>query len=130
MIDRFFLNGYLWHIRVVDPDSPYLIDRTNKKTLATTDPVSSTIYISNHILCQQQLFTKVLLHELGHCAMLSFDLIGDIHRMVKPEYWIEAEEWICNYIADYGTKIFTTFYIIVGDDAIRYVPRELNRMFA
>lgn len=50
--------------------------------------------------------------------------------MVKPEYWIEAEEWICNYIADYGTKIFTTFYIIVGDDAIRYVPRELNRMFA
>lgn len=73
---------------------------------------------------------RVLLHELGHCVMLSFNLIEDIHRMVKPEYWIESEEWLCNYIADYGSIIFTTFSQIIGDDALQYVPRELDRMFA
>lgn len=130
MIDHFFLNGYLWYIRVVQPNSKYLIDRTNHRTLATTDPMSQTIYISNHILCQQQTLFKVLVHELGHCVMLSFNLIEDIHKMVKPEHWIDAEEWLCNYISDYGEKILHLFYHIVGDEAWIYLPNELGRAFA
>lgn len=51
-------------------------------------------------------FDQVLIHELGHCALFSFDLICDIHQMVSREFWIEAEEWICNFIADYGMMIF------------------------
>lgn len=108
----------------------HLIDRTNTKTLATTDPISKSIYISDYILNHTCLFKRVLLHELGHCVMLSFNLTEDIHRMVKPECWMEAEEWVCNYIADYGEKIFNIFYQIVGEDAWKYVDRELDRMLA
>ena len=50
--------------------------------------------------------------------------------MVHPRYWLEAEEWVCNFIADYGMKIFSIAYNILGDRAIDVVPRELERMIA
>lgn len=48
----------------------------------------------------------------------------------NPQYWIEAEEWICNFIADYGLQIFETAYSVSGDDAWTIVPQELDRMIA
>lgn len=50
--------------------------------------------------------------------------------MVRPEYWIEAEEWVCNFIADYGMMIFESLYHVLGDDALRYLPYELSRLIA
>lgn len=50
--------------------------------------------------------------------------------MVRPEYWIEAEEWVCNFIADYGMTIFESLYWVLGDDALRYLPYELSRLIA
>lgn len=50
--------------------------------------------------------------------------------MVRPEYWIEAEEWVCNFIADYGMMIFESLYQVLGDDALRYLPYELSRLIA
>lgn len=47
--------------------------------------------------------------------MFSFDLLRDIHRMVHPEYWLEAEEWVCNFIADYGLLIFSCLDAIDGN---------------
>ena len=76
------------------------------------------------------MLTRVLIHELGHCAIFSFDLLDDIHRMVHPRYWLEAEELVCNFIADYGMKIFSIAYKILGDRAIDVVPREVERMIA
>ena len=61
-----------------------------------------------------------MIHELGHCAIFSFDLLPDIHRMVKEKYWIEAEEWMCNFIADYGMMIFS----IAGE--IAPIPRQIE----
>lgn len=46
-----------------------------------------------------------MVHELGHAAMFSYNLLPAIHRFVKPNRWIEAEEWVCNFIADYGDDI-------------------------
>ena len=37
--------------------------------------------------------------------MTSFGLIEELHRLVKPEYWIEAEEWVCNLLADYAEVV-------------------------
>ena len=82
-----------------------LMDRTGTFTVATTDPITRTVYLSSDL--HDGMLVKVLIHELGHCAMISFNLIEDIHRMVKPEYWFEAEEWLCNFLSDYGFKIFS-----------------------
>lgn len=124
-MDAFILNGYLWRVRSVDSLSDELVDRTGHLTVATTDPLTQTIYLSN--VLKGDFLNRVLIHELGHAAMVSFDLIKDIHRMVKKEYWIEAEEWICNFIADYGLRIYAAAYDILGQEAWLYVPYGLEK---
>ena len=122
------MNGYLWHIKCVSPNDPALVDRTNKMCLATTDPVERCVYLSNRL--RGTLFARVLIHELGHCAMVSFDLLDEIHQMVKPEYWVDAEEFICNFIADYGLQIFDVAYQMFGEDALLYIPSEIEKVFS
>lgn len=60
----------------------------------------------------------------------SYGLLDDIHKVVKPEYWILAEEWVCNFIADYGAKIFSIAYSILGNDAWMFIPYELDKVIA
>lgn len=105
------MNGIIWTIIFVNPNDPVLIDRTGTLTLACTDPITKRVYISNKL--RGQLYLRVLLHELGHCAMVSYNLLDEIHEIVKPEYWIDAEEFICNFIAVYGLKIVRTTENIV-----------------
>lgn len=127
-MDSFYMNGYLWHIEFVNPNDDQLVDRTGVRTVATTDPITMSVYLSNRL--RGEFLTRVLLHELSHCVMISFNLLDDIHRMVKPYYWIEAEEWVCNFIADYGMKIFSIAYSILGEDAWIFVPYELEKLVA
>ena len=94
--------------------------------LATTDINTKTIYLSED-LYGSRLIT-VYLHELGHVVIDSFHLINDIHRMVKPEYWVEMEEWICNFVANYGTMIFQNAYKSIGYSAIELIPSELEKV--
>lgn len=110
---------------MVDQNSPMLTDRTGKITVATTDPETYTVYLSDKL--QGDFLIKVLLHELGHCTMISFGLLDYIHDAVYPEKWIEAEEWICNFLTDYGFTIFRAAYKVVGEDAWKYVIPELER---
>lgn len=86
------------------------------------------LHLSNEL--RGKFLTKVLLHELGHCTIFSFNLLDDIHRMVLPKYWFEAEEWVCNFIADYGESIFGVAYSILGEDAWALIPYELEKMIA
>lgn len=122
------MNGYSWRVCYVDADDPMLVDRTGRVTVATTDPGTLTVYILRDL--DGAFLSRVLIHELGHCAMFSFGLLDDIHRMVHPRYWLEAEEWVCNFIADYGMTIFDTAYAILGDRAIAVVPYEVERLVA
>lgn len=127
-MNRFSMNGHFWNVKFVDANSPKLMDRTGIQTVATTDPNTNLIYISNQLY--GDFLMRVLLHELGHCAMFSFNLIEEIHNMVYPEYWIEAEEWVCNFIADYGFKIFSSAFDILGFNAWKYIPYELEKLIA
>ena len=127
-MDSFYMNGDLWHVKIVSPYSPKLVDRTGDLKVATTDPVSMTVYLSSQLT--GDFFNTVLVHELGHCAMISFNLIDYIHSHVAPEYWIDVEEFMCNFIADYGLKIFRTAYDLFGGDAMRIVPIEIERYVA
>ena len=127
-MNTFSMNGYIWKIQFVDSDNPMLMDRTGTQTVATTDPKTQIIYLSNELY--GEFLVKVLLHELGHCALISFDLLEEIHRVVKPKYWIEAEEWLCNFLVDYGFTIFRTAYSIFGFEAWKLIPYELDRLVA
>ena len=92
--------------------------------LGVTDPNVMTVYLSEELTEQEQ--TRVLLHELGHCAIFSFGLYDDIHRFVKQEWWAYAEEWICNFVADYAKYIFESAYQVFGDIVWYYIS---NRMW-
>lgn len=127
-MNSFILNEYLWQVKFVSPFSEKLRDRTGHITVATTDPNTFCVYLSSNL--SGDFLNRVLIHELGHCTMVSFGLLDDIHRMVRPEFWIEAEEWICNFIADYGKHIFEIVYDILGDDAWLYVAHHFNNMIA
>lgn len=122
------MNGYLWHIKFVNPMSSLLVDRTNSLRVATTDTSTKCIYLSSEL--KGDFLKRVLVHELGHCAIYSFDLDYEIHKVVRPDFWIEAEEWICNFIADYGLKILDIASSVFGDDAWRLVPSELEKLIA
>lgn len=122
----FSLNGYLWHVQFVSPNSGVLIDRTGEKRVATTDPDTLCVYLSDRL--RGNFLIRVLIHELGHCVMFSYDMLKDIHRMVKRQYWIEAEEWVCNFIADYGLMIFSIARSVIGDDALALIPYELEKI--
>lgn len=124
----FYMNGILWHVKFVSPHSDWLVDRTGTLTVATTDPATSTVYLSDSL--EGEFLLHVLIHELGHCILASYSLLDDIHRMVCPEYWIEMEEWICNFIANYGWQIFTDAYEILGYDALDILPYELERLIS
>ena len=127
-MDGFTMNGYSWRVCYVDADDPMLVDRTGRVTVATTEPGTLTVYILRDL--DGAFLSRVLIHELGHCAMFSFGLLDDIHQMVHPRYWLEVEEWVCNFIADYGMTIFDTAYAILGDRAIAAVPYEVERLVA
>ena len=128
MIDSFFMNGMLWRIRFVNPNSDILIDRTLSKTVAVTDPETMTIYLSNKL--RGEFLTRVVLHELSHAMMYSYHYLDQIHRYCKKRYWIEMEELIANLIADRAYEIFQRAYDVVGDEAIRFVPYGLERSVA
>lgn len=118
----FMMNGVLWRVKFVNPGSRILVDPFGESRLATTDPISQTVYLSRSLDRQTQ--EVVFLHELGHCALFSYGLLSELREAVRPELWSEAEEWVCNFIADYGQEIFQ-----VADD-IMFVPQELDRLLA
>lgn len=127
-MDSFVMGGDLWHVIFISPNDVNLIDRTGRYTVATTDPVTQTVYLSEEL--SGDFLVRVLIHELGHCALLSFNLLDEIHKVVLPMYWIEAEEWICNLLADYGRVIFSTSYRLLGNEAWRLIPQQFERLIA
>ena len=122
------MNGDFWRVKSVDPYNDELVDRTGKLCVATTNPEERCVYLSDRL--KGVWFARVLIHELGHCAMVSFDLLDEIHRLVPPENWVEAEEFICNFISDYGLQIFDTAYQMFGDDALLYIPSMIEKFVA
>lgn len=125
--DRFVMNGISWRIRSVPYTSPMLVDRTDVLRVATTNPKTKTVYLNNQLY--GDFLMTVFIHELGHCALYSYDLLKEIHRMVYPEYRIEMEEFICNFLADYGRGIFDIAYKSMGYEAWRMIPAAFDKRF-
>lgn len=124
----FAVNGYWWKVRKVGSGSQKLVDRTGLRCLATTDPDEMTVWIDESI--SGDMLDRVLVHEIGHCVIWSYDLIGELHRMVRPSHWVEAEEWVCNFVADYGLMIFESARAVLGRDAVIKMPAAISRLVA
>lgn len=122
-MERFYLNDILWKVYYVPNSSPYLVDRTGNVRLATTDMRLHKIYIYEGL--SGELLRKVTVHEIGHAAMSSFGLLEELHLFVKPQYWIDAEEWVCNLLADYGMSILEISENTLGN-TIDIVPRVFD----
>lgn len=128
MIDEFYMNGLRWNVRWTNSADPILVDRTGSLTVAVADPDTMTIYLSNQL--RGDLLTTVVLHELSHAMMVSYGYLDIIHKYCKKRYWIDMEELIANLISQQAKEIFERAYDIVGDEAIRFVPYELERLVA
>ena len=98
MLRQFYMNGDLWRVQFVSPHDSVLIDRTGERTLAVSDYSTKIISIANNLY--GELLNRVFIHELGHCVMFSYGLLPGLHRMVKKQYWVDAEEFVCNMLAD------------------------------
>lgn len=124
----FAVNGDWWRVRRVGRGSPVLVDRTGLRCLATTDPGAMTVWLDESL--SGDMLDRVLVHEIGHCVIWSYDLIGELHRMVRPSHWVEAEEWVCNFVADYGLMIFESARAVLGRDAVIKMPAAISRLVA
>lgn len=124
----FLINNTLWKVVTVPFGSQYLKDRTGTYTVATTDPTTNCIYISDSLYGHFK--KRVIAHELGHAVCVSYGLIDDIARCCYPDMRIEMEEMMCNFVADYGELIFEMTYKILGDEALVRLPNFLAERIA
>lgn len=127
MLKRFLMNGYLWKVEIVSADSDYLISR-NGRTVATTDPDELCIFLSEEL--SGDFKKRVIAHEMGHAFCFSFGLLQEIWDCCYPDRRIQMEEFICNFVADYGERIFEITYKIMGDEALVRLPQYLERLVA
>ena len=109
----FEINGDIWFVSFVEPDSHYLIDRMGVLTLGVIDPSTKHVYLANSLY--GDMLRRVLVHELSHCSMFSYGVVDDIHALIDKEDWVDAEEIICNFIADYGIEVFEIASILLND---------------
>ena len=100
--------------------------RNNKNSIPNAPWVKGAV----DAIMEGDFLRTVFIHELGHCVIFSFNLLYDIHKMVEPYFWVEAEEWICNFLADYGMLIFDTAYSVLGDEAIGVVINQMEQLVA
>lgn len=122
------MNGDLWRVQFVSSQDDVLIDRTGKRTLAVSDYSTMTISIANNL--HGELLNRVFIHELGHCVMFSYGLLSELHRMVKKRYWVDAEEFVCNVLADYGHFVIRTARDVLGNQFTYVSPVGMERMIA
>lgn len=109
----FYVNDIRWDIEYVDPYDTRLVDKNGILGIATTDPKVRTIFIVKGL--SDDFKEDVLIHELSHCFIFSHGLHKHIYKYVKPRYWDEAEECLCNLISLYGR------------DILNLADKELNR---
>ena len=122
----FTANGDEWRVDRVQWNDPVLVDRTGSLCIGVTDPKTMTVYLADWL--EGSLLARVLIHEMAHATMWSNGLISQLKSMVNPEHWIEAEEWICNFMADYGMGIYQNAAKVLTGKAIDCIPSMMESL--
>ena len=96
------VNGQLWKIEPTSPGSFDLVDRTGLTRLATTDPSSKTIYVSESIT--PPLLDNVIIHEIAHAITVSYGLLDYLRERIPRGSWVSAEEWAANLMEHHAIE--------------------------
>ena len=104
----YYMNGIEWNVYRVHPKSDLLTRSNGTQTVGMCDRVTCCLYISD--LLQGAFLRKVLIHEVCHSAMLSYDI----------DMSVEQEEIFCDLIASYGDEI-----IRVADDIFYFLKKAV-----
>lgn len=122
----FTSNGESWRVERVAWDDPVLVDRTGHLCIGVTDPKTMTVYLADWL--DGELLARVLIHEMAHATMWSNGLIRDITKMAMPDKRIQLEEWICNFMADYGMGIYQNAAKTLTGKAIDCIPKSMEAL--
>lgn len=126
MSATFEMNGRGWRVVRVAPDDAALIDRTGTMTVATADPETGVIRLSSALAGDD--LARVLVHEVAHAAMVSYGMLDELHSWCAPGFEVQAEEWACNLLADWGLTVLRAAERVIGARAWDYLPREFERV--
>ena len=105
---NFVINGIGWQIKYVPKGSRFLLRSDGSSTLGVTDWNVKTVYLLDTL--KGELLEHVLCHELCHCICFSHGIYLDI----------ETEEWLCNFMADYGKE---TIYLL--DNLLYFIGEKI-----
>ena len=87
------LNNQRWDVFLVPPYDENLYRSDGSLTIGMCDSTNRVIYVSNNL--DEDLFYKVLAHEITHAAMTAY----------KVNLTYDQEELLANIIATYGEEI-------------------------
>lgn len=96
------IDGDLWRVMRVSPDSPFLVDRTGRLKVATTDASNKVIRISSDL--EPPLLDKVLVHEMAHAITVSHGLLHSLRAHLPHEQADFAEEWSADLVENHGIE--------------------------
>lgn len=108
----FVVNGEVWRVIWVRPGDPRLIDRTGTRTVATTDPLTRTVHVSEELNPPE--LDMVMLHEVAHAVTMSHGLLPDIRSVLPRDYWVPVEEWAAQLVGEYGTEAVDAAAMALG----------------
>jgi len=103
---EFQINDIWWEVVYVPPLSNNLLRSDLTRTVGVTDLSQGKIFISDAL--QGSFLRKVLIHEICHAAMFSWNVIVSLY----------IEELICDFIATHGEEI-----INIADDIFRAIRK-------
>lgn len=89
----FYMNGERWRVVVVPSNSQWLARSDGTLTLGVTDSNVMTVFLSKQL--RGSLLRKVLLHELTHAWMFSYNY----------HLSLDEEEFVCDFLASNAEAI-------------------------
>lgn len=98
----FVVGGEVWRVVAVQPGDPRLTDRTGRERLATTDPLTRSVYLSSTL--RPPLLDRVLLHEVAHAVTISHGLLATLRSRLPREAWVHAEEWSAQLVENHALE--------------------------
>ena len=112
ILSPFVVNGETWKVERVAPGDPRLIDRTGEPRLATADPGSLTVAISNRVF--PPLLDKVILHEVAHAVSMSHGSLDQMRKAVPEDYWVSVEEWNAWFVENHAIEAIELASEVLG----------------
>jgi hypothetical protein len=98
----FVTNGEVWGVVRVPAGDPRLVDRTGQARLATTDPRTRVISISEGVV--PPLLDRVLLHEVGHAITMSWGLLPRMRSEALRGNLVGVEEWAAQLVENHAIE--------------------------